>query len=290
MGDLRFSHLITSDLPKFSIKIDMLRMICLTYIPLSEIEIDIDQSFQTFHFLFVCLFVCLFVFLFCLSNMGLKLGYLSLSVIKITMNHHMRVSPASTLIWCRLENPNVCETVAQVAHRYECSWFLFAFTSLNLLWSDADLKTHTCVRQIALDAVCFCLRSQVSIYCDLHQITADGDLKTHICVRLSYKLHTDMDTVCSDCIHKSASTVIWWRYGHSWFLSKITPFIPSRTWPDFWSQKWHVSADQNQSNSASRRACEMQWCLRGNVPPPKLKIFWKCSLKWSDLVHYFSSW
>ena len=30
-------------------------------------------------------------------------------------------------------------------------------------------------------------------------------------------------------------------------------------------------------------------CLRGDVPPQKLELFWKYRLKWSYLVHYFSS-
>ena len=30
-------------------------------------------------------------------------------------------------------------------------------------------------------------------------------------------------------------------------------------------------------------------CLRGDVHPWEVKLFWKCGLKWSDLVHYFSS-
>ena len=50
----------------------------------------------------------------------------------------------------------------------------------------------------------------------------------------------------------------------------------------FWSQEWRVSA--------SRRACATQGGVWGGMcPPEKLELFWKCGLKWSDLVHYFSS-
>ena len=59
--------------------------------------------------------------------------------------------------------------------------------------------------------------------------------------------------------------------------------------PDFWSQKWHISADQSQCDSAGHCACTMQGVSEGGCAPSEVGAFWKCRLKWSNLVHYFSS-
>ena len=54
---------------------------------------------------------------------------------------------------------------------------------------------------------------------------------------------------------------------------------------------WGAQIFEVKNGDPIGRVQRMGWrrgCLRGMCPPQKLELFWKYSLKWSDLVHYFS--